>query len=176
MAGVLLVKTLRRLPACGPVLAAALLLGACAATPVLDPAGTDPALTPQGAAARADPPIGRRVLWGGGIVASVNRAQVTEVEVIAYPLAASQRPDDRAAPLGRFVLVWPGYLETVDYAPGRRVTARGTLREVRPGKVGQAGYRYPVIEAEAVHLWPPGDTGGWSSLPIQLGIGIWIGN
>ena len=153
-----------------------LLLSACATPPVMDAAGPDPALTPLIVTARIDPALGRRVLWGGGIVSSVNRETSTEIEVLAYPLRASQRPDDRAAPLGRFLAVWPGYLETVDYTQGRRVTVRGRIVAVRQGRVGQAAYLYPVVEAEQIYLWPQEVEPDWRSLPVQLGIGIWISN
>ena len=153
-----------------------LLLSACTTPPVMDAAGTDPGLTPQIAANRIDPSLGRRVLWGGGVIASTNRETTTEVEVLAYPLKESQRPDERAAPLGRFLAVWPGYLETVDYGQGRRVTVRGRIVEVRRGLVGQASYIYPVVEAEQIYLWPQASEPDWRPLPVQLGIGVWISN
>jgi outer membrane lipoprotein len=153
------------------------LLAACAGTPVLDAAGVDQGLTPALVAAQPQRSIGRRVVWGGGIVSSVNRASRTELDLLAYPLREDQRPDDRAAPLGRFRVSYPGYLETADFAQGRRVTVRGRILEVKEERAaGRPPDRRPVIEAETVHLWPVGESPDWRPWPVQLGIGIWISN
>ena len=78
------------------VLLACLALAACATTPPLDPAGTLADFGPHQVDA-TDPPAGSAVLWGGMIVEVDNRADRTEIEVLAYPLDARQRPR-----------LWPG--------------------------------------------------------------------
>jgi outer membrane lipoprotein len=140
---------------------------------VLDAGGVDPALTPSTVTAHA---VGRRVLWGGGVISSMNRERSTELEVLAYPLRENQRPDDRAAPLGRFLVLHPGYLETLDYGQGRRVTVRGRVAEVRQAEVGRSPRALPVVESEAIHLWPVGQDYAWRPWPVQLGFGIWVSN
>lgn len=159
-------------PSWQALLALALLSG-CASGPVLDAGGVDPGLTPSTVTRHA---VGRRVLWGGGIISSVNRERSTELEVLAYPLRENQRPDDRAAPLGRFLVLHPSYLETLDYSQGRRVTVRGRVAEVRQAEVGRAPRALPVVESEAIHLWPVGQDYAWRSWPVQIGFGIWVSN
>lgn len=148
-----------------------LLLAGCASQPPLDVAGTEPALTPQAAvAARAE---GQRVLWGGVIVNSTNLADATRLEVLAYPLGDDQRPVRTRAPLGRFIAFRSGYLETADYAPGRKVTLSGELQGVTEGKIGEATYTYPVVEIDQLQLWPQAQPR--TEPRVQFGIGISIG-
>lgn len=146
-------------------------LTACA-RPVFDPGGAATDLTPSLAAERIAAAEGRRVIWGGRIVASRNLRDSTELVVLGYPLERSQRPDTRGRPVGRFIAVYPGYLETGIFARDRLVTvdARVRGREVRP--VGEASYLYPLVSAEAVHLWPEGHESGSD---VHFGIGIGIG-
>jgi len=144
---------------------------ACATRPAFDLSGVDAALTPAKAAADIDAARGHRVEWGGVIVSARNLRDHTDLEVLAYPLDRSARPQLDAKPLGRFMLMKPGYLETVDYAPGRLLTAVGPVTAARDGTVGEAPYRFALMTAEQLRLWP-----AWmprSSQPrIQFGVGI----
>ncbi len=127
---------------------------ACSTTPSLDTHGVDPRVNTRQAVATADALRGRKILWAGVIVQGRNQADSTQLEVLAYPLRYNNHPDLDAAPLGRFLIVQHGYLETVDYAPGRAMTVVGTLDGLRHGKVGEADYDYPVILAQQLRLWP----------------------
>ncbi len=131
-----------------------LLLAACSTTAPLDTHGVDQRTTTRQAVATPDALRGRKILWAGVIVQGGNQQDSTQLEVLAYPLRYNNRPDTNAAPLGRFLLVQHGYLETVDYAPGRALTVVGTLDGVRHGKVGEADYDYPVVIAQQLRLWP----------------------
>lgn len=133
------------------------LLSACASTPKFDTTGVDASLTPAMAVSRDDTAVGRKVQWGGVIVATRNLRQRTQLEVLSYPLDRSGEPDTAGSPRGRFLLLQEGYLEPVDYAPGRNVTAVGSISEIELGKVGEAEYRYPVLHASQLHLWPKAD-------------------
>ncbi len=152
-----------------PLLFSTLLLAGCAAP--LSTAGVDPSLTSDRAAAEAL--RGPTVVWGGVIVASQNLAHTTRLEVLAYPLDSGQRPQTDRPAYGRFLVYAEGYLETMDFAPGRRVSVRGRLDGVEVGKVGQHRYRFPVVHASALHLWPrrSGDGGA----DVHFGIGLSFG-
>ena len=90
----------------------------------------------------------------GVIVATDNLAEHTRIEVLGYPLSSgSARPKTDNAAQGRFIIHQQGYLETVDYAPGRVVTVSGILADIESGAVGDAAYEYPVVQAEELHLW-----------------------
>lgn len=136
------------------ILTALVLLGACASKPPVSLEGTNPKLRPQQALDDFEKTRGERVAWGGVIVATDNLAEHTRIEVLGYPLSSgSARPQTESAAQGRFVIRKAGYLETVDYAPGRIVTVTGTLAEIESGSVGDAAYRYPVVQADELHLW-----------------------
>jgi outer membrane lipoprotein len=150
-----------------------LLLTACATAPPLNLSGADSTLTPDAAVANIDSARGRRVAWGGTIVATHNLKDVTEVEVLGYPLQRSGQPDVEAKALHRFLIVRTGYLESADYRPGRVVTAVGDVTGTRHGKVGEASYVYPVLQADELYLWPTENVGrGRSNVQFGIGLGV----
>lgn len=151
---------------------AASLLGGCASAPKFDTSGVDSSVTPRTALAEASDAIGRRVQWGGVIVATRNLPQQTQLEVLGYPLDRSGEPDRSAAPQGRFLILQSGYLEPVDYAAGRAVTVVGTVARIEQGKVGEAEYRYPVVEASQLHLWPKETVYPRRDSNVHFGIGV----
>lgn len=150
---------------------AGVLLAACAPPRPFPLSGTDRTLTPELAASNFAMARGRRVVWGGVIAAATNLPDRTELEVLSYPLDSSAQPDTGKKSAGRFILQHPGYLETLDYAPGRLVTATGTVTALRNGLVGKTPYRFPVLSATGLHLWPLPARAS-SSPAVQFGIGI----
>lgn len=155
-----------------PLLSLALLT-ACASAPPLKMEGADLTLTPGRAAASPETTRGRRVAWGGIIVATHNLKRTTEIEALGYPLNESGRPNTNATAQHRFLLVRSGYLEPTDYRAGRLVTAVGVLAGMRRGRVGEATYVYPVLEADELYLWPVDETGRRDS-NVHFGIGIGV--
>lgn len=149
-----------------------LLLPACA-TPVFEAPPGATALTPAAAISQLPRAEGQRVIWGGQLVSSRNLESATELVVLGYPLSREQRPRTRAAPVGRFIVRYPGYLETVEFAPGRLVTVDARLAGLETRAVGEADYRYPLVRADAVHLWPEG---GREEPRVHFGVGIGIHN
>ena len=117
-------------------LTAGALLAGCA-TPY-DIGKADTRVTPQQAVNDLPRMLGRDIAWGGKITAVKNLKDRTEIEAVAYPLDASNRPNEDAKPMGRFIVVHPGYLETADYSSGRLITVVGAVNEVRQGNVGEA--------------------------------------
>lgn len=152
----------------------AILLAACATSPRFDTTGIDVSLTPKLAVSKNQTLQGVPVFWGGVIITSNNLKDVTQLEVLAYPLDSNQRPASEQAPLGRFLAVKEGYLETADFAPGRLITLTGTLGDKRIGRVGEAEYIYPVVNINQLHLW---FSRGASVEPqVQFGFGLMIHN
>ena len=76
--------------------------------------------------------------------------------------------------LGRFLVIQQGYLESVDYAPGRLVTITGQFTDTREGEVGSADYVYPVIEAEQIFLWS--NNVGANQPTVHFGFGFIFSN
>lgn len=148
-----------------------LLLAGCASTPKFDTAGVDKSVTPRAATSGASS-AGTRVQWGGVIVATRNLRDQTQLEVLGYPLDRAGEPDTRATPQGRFLLLQEGYLEPVDYAPGRSVTAVGSISRIEQGRVGEAEYQYPVLQAAQLHLWPKEVPYQRRDSNVHFGIGV----
>ena len=147
-------------------------LSGCASSPKFDTTGVDKTLQPNTAASSPASSIGRRVQWGGVIVATRNLREQTQLEVLGYPLDRAGEPDTSGSPQGRFLLLQQGYLEPVDYAAGRRLTAVGTIARVEQGRVGEADYQYPVVNATQVHLWPRETPYQRRDSNVHFGIGV----
>lgn len=154
----------------------ALVLSACATGPRYDTSQVDLDLTPQRVAADAAAHRDRPVVWGGIIVASENLEDRTRLEVLAYPLDRSQRPRTGQSPQGRFLVEYPGYLETADYAAGRNLTVQGRVDEVVDGRIGEAAYRYPRIAPDDLHLWPRAAEAERTAPRVRFGVGIILTN
>lgn len=156
------------------VFVTALGLAACASSPKFDVRDVDPLLTPQRAVERADDVKEFRILWGGIIVGSRNAEKTTQLEVIAYPLDKNQRPRPDRETLGRFFADYSGYLETVDYAPGREITVLGTLSAPRAVRVDNVTNSFPAVTTRDVYLWPKRSDD--SEPRVRFGIGVMIHN
>jgi outer membrane lipoprotein len=116
---------------------------------------------------------GKLVAWGGVVVETKNLAERTRIEVLGYPLDRRNRPDVDAMPTGRFLVDYPGFLDPVNFASGRLVTAVGQIAGTLPGTVGDAHYLYPVIETSRVFLWPtPQQEASQPQFHFGVGIGI----
>lgn len=148
------------------------LLKACSSGPTFDSDKIATTLTPQQAVAEAEQQRGKEVLWGGMIIHSTNLPDGSRLEVLAYPLDGKQAPRMNQPPLGRFLLHHPDYLETIDYAPGRRITVHGRLLSIEEGMVDKSPYRFPLVEAQQLHLWPRGEP---SQPRVHFGIGVVFG-
>jgi outer membrane lipoprotein len=98
---------------------------------------------------------GAHVRWGGTIVDVQSREKETCFEIVSAPLDREARPIARSdTTYGRFIACNPGFFDPTIYAPDREVTVVGTVRSVDSGTVGDRHYRFPVVEADVVHLWP----------------------
>lgn len=117
----------------------------------------------------------RQAVFGGSIISTRNLPDRTEITVLAYPLDGTDRPNTSTTPLGRFIIVQPGYLESVQYAPGRLLSARGILAGTQVQPLEQNTYTYPVLEARELHLWTPEDYApnqGYFPSWLNIGIGV----
>ncbi|MGB5440610.1 MAG: Slp family lipoprotein [Gammaproteobacteria bacterium] len=149
-----------------------MLLSACASSPGIDSSGVDRSLTPQGVAVQPQMAGGKQVLWGGVIIQTTNLSDRTQVEVLAYPLDASQRPQSGLDAQGRFIFEQTGFLDPASYAGGRLITVAGTVTGTRAGRVGESNYSYPVVSGRQHNLWPK-ESGG-SGINFGIGVGTWF--
>jgi outer membrane lipoprotein len=142
------------------VLAAALLVAGCAASPFPEALTRSVNRSLSLAQIRADPPAhrGEQVILGGEILATTPRPGETEMEVLSRRLDSGDAPERSDASPGRFLARTPGFLDPAVYARGRGHRARhGRGVEERP--VGELPYVYPVIAAERVSLGEGGRLG-----------------
>jgi outer membrane lipoprotein len=112
------------------------------------------------------------VVWGGKILGVRNRAESTDVEIVAYPLDRAQRPDPGAQTLGRFVISLPGFVEPLDFPAGRYLTLKGRVAGSQVARIDEHDIVLPVIDNANVHLWPvnfPYDGSHWS---FGVGVGV----
>ena len=115
---------------------------------------------------------GDRVVWGGRIVEVHNFADLTEIHVVSFPLDRADRPRLQQEPGARFLLRHPGFLEPVQYAPGRFLTVLGRLEGVERAIVGEHALPHPVVQAERLHLWPA-DAARWQPRTrFSIGLGV----
>ncbi|WP_067648247.1 Slp family lipoprotein [Dokdonella koreensis] len=112
------------------------------------------------------------VVWAGRIIAVENRETTTEVELVGYPMDRAQRPLPEARSEGRFILVLPGYVEAYDYPEGRYVTVHGRLAGSRVKPIQQRDYVFPLVRAQAVHVWPSGFQFDKPTISLGIGVGI----
>lgn len=148
------------------------LLAGCTSTPEFDTSQVDRSLTPQSVIAEPEISRGKVALWGGTILDIRNLKETTQLEVLAYPLNTYNKPLLDSKPLGRFIILSPGYLEPANFAQGRLLTVLGSVSDTQSGKVGESTYTYPVIRATQVHLWSQTDDRSRTSFHFGVGIGM----
>jgi outer membrane lipoprotein len=136
-------------------LAAALGLSACApaiSQKLRDEAGV--AVPFPDLLSRPDTYQGRIVILGGYILETQNEPHGSDLIVLQTPLGFQDKPKARDLSEGRFVITTDKFLDPEVYARDRRITVGGRVAGVRELSLGGTTYRYPVIEAQELHLWP----------------------
>lgn len=159
------------------ILLPALLLGlaACAPAPIYKVAPDTVVATPMQVAQAPEQYAHGQVIWGGRVVGVRNLPDHSEIEILAYPLDSSQRPKLAGAAGGRFIALLPGYAEPMNYPAGAPVTVDGQLAGSRAGKVGAAGYVFPLVHVGQSHVWTAAEMrSGHPNVSFGLGVGVGI--
>ena len=155
--------------------AALLWLTACAPAPIYKTTGAAATAAPFQVAQSPENFSNREVIWGGRIVQVKVFADHSEIEVLAYPLDASQRPKANDSGNGRFIAVMPGYVEPLDYPSGALMTVNGKLGGSRAGKVGEADYVFPLVSVAQSHVWTAEEMNkGRNNVRFGVGVGVGI--
>ena len=111
------------------------------------------------------------VLWGGTIIGASNLESGSQLELVAYPLDRTQRPQIGLPSQGRFVVKSDDYLETLDFAEGRQLTVLGALDGLEEVTVGEARRELPVVRATDLHLWTGRGPGPRTGFTFGIGVG-----
>jgi len=129
-------------------------LGACASIPtgVSESPQQNPVLTDVQADLSAYQ--GKLARWAGDIVAVENSDSGSLLFVIARDVTSKGEPIVNDLSLGRFAVRLPAFAEPEIYKEGRKITVKGVLGHSIQRKIGDFGYTYPVINADAHYLWP----------------------
>ncbi|GAB4177299.1 MAG: Slp family lipoprotein [Wenzhouxiangellaceae bacterium] len=146
-----------------------LLVAGCAQSPFREVPDTARMLTPAQALASPER-VGETVLWGGRIVGVSPVDGHTELEVLALPLKRGDRPDRSADGSLRFIVRHPGFLEPMNYAPGRFVTVLGEFTGIESRSVGSFPLDMPVLAARRIQLWPVKPNAPRPDLHIGIGV------
>ncbi|MEW5836700.1 MAG: Slp family lipoprotein [Pseudomonadota bacterium] len=166
-----LVRPLSRLLAPLTLLA----LAACAPAPIYKPGPNMVSAVPFQVARTPERYANGSVIWGGRIVAVHNLADRSEIEVLAFPLDSSQRPQVGDSGSGRFIAVMNGFVEPMDYPEGALITLTGTLAGSRAGNVGEANYVFPLVKVDQAHRWTQQELqSGRSNVHFGIGVGVGI--
>jgi outer membrane lipoprotein len=76
------------------------------------------------------------------------------IEVLQKPADTRGKPKDVDESEGRFLALYPGYLDVAIYNGGRKVTVAGEIQGKKIQRLGEIDYTYPLISAKEIHLWP----------------------
>jgi outer membrane lipoprotein len=136
-------------------LLAATALAACATQPV-PLRGQYSLITPAQAADHDG--TGSMVRWGGRIVEVEPKQERTCFEVISIPLAGDGRPLRASDEVGgRFIACRNGFYDPALFEKDREVTFTGRIAGYETRKIGGYDYRFPMLAADVVYLWPERD-------------------
>jgi outer membrane lipoprotein len=96
---------------------------------------------------------GKVVLWGGVIIESKNLTEGTRVTVLQKNLNRWGRPKESDESQGRFIVLYPGYLDTAIYRKDREITVAGEIIGQKVLPIDQIEYTYPLLSSREIHLW-----------------------
>jgi outer membrane lipoprotein len=102
---------------------------------------------------------GIMVIWGGQIIETQNLKEGTQIIVLQRTLAGAEQPMENDKSGGRFLVLYPGFLDPAIYGEGRIITVAGVIEGEKTLPLGQSEYRYPCLIAREIHLWAPDELG-----------------
>ena len=137
--------------AASAALLAALLLAGCVTVPA-PLQGSYSAALPSESATHGQP--GERVRWGGQVVGVHNGASESCFEIVGKVLGNDGRPLVHDRSEGRFIACRGGFYDPEVFKAGREVTVVGTVNRFESHRIGDFDYRYPIVMADVVYLWP----------------------
>lgn len=153
-----------------PIIPLTLALAGCVTAPAFEALPADAAPSVDQVAQAPKDWINRPVVWGGMIMEVRNFENHSEIELLAYPLDAKQRPMLELADQGRFIALLPGYAEAREYPAGRFVSLIGRITGERLSTLRSAPYVLPEVDVTRLHLWPRDFRESGSKFSIGVGV------
>lgn len=134
------------------VISLSVLLSGCTTKPKLPVPDSNPpvAAVQENVAAYKD----KVVTWGGVILETNTRKDITEITILSKRLTQSTRPVEQDASLGRFIAQTKDFLDPAVYATNREITIHGRVSRKEKRKIGDYEYTYPIVTMDSLYLWP----------------------
>jgi outer membrane lipoprotein len=114
----------------------------------------EPGLTFREVFQNPDAYKGKIVLWGGTIISTKHQKDGTLLEILQRPMDMRGEPEAGDQSGGRFLALYPEFLDDAIYGKEREVTVAGEIIGKRTMPLGEIEYTYPVILIKEIHLWP----------------------
>ncbi|MEE9337405.1 MAG: Slp family lipoprotein [Methylococcaceae bacterium] len=93
-------------------------------------------------------------LWGGKIINVTNKEDLSQVQLLFYPLNGFDKPQITVETEGRFMMSATKFLDPAVYKEGVEVTVLGVLTGKIKQQVGEKTLTLPVLSIKHIHLWP----------------------
>lgn len=126
--------------------------------------------------------VGQEARFGGKVISVMNDTDRTRLEMVVQPLDESARPVLTAAFVGRIYADINGFVDPASLN-NQMVTVIGTIKGTEQGRIGQAQYRYVVVNVTGYQHWhltqrivmPPQPPGYWGWFGPRYGRrgGVW---
>jgi outer membrane lipoprotein len=97
---------------------------------------------------------GSVVVWAGVIIEAKNTQEGTLIEILQRQADFFGAPEEADTTEGRFLALYPSYLDVVVYSKGREVTVGGEVEGKRIMPLGEIQYTYPLVVVKEIYLWP----------------------
>ncbi len=97
---------------------------------------------------------GSVVVWAGAIIGANNTQEGTLIEVLQRPSDFFGAPEQTDRTEGRFLVLYPSYLDVAVYSKGREVTVGREIAGKKIKPLGEIQYSYPFVVAKELYLWP----------------------
>jgi outer membrane lipoprotein len=96
---------------------------------------------------------GKRVRWGGEILAVYNHPQFSDVVVLRRELFNEGEPKPSGGEARRFIARFSGFIDPAEFAAQQRLTVVGKLDGSELLSVGEYDYVHPVVRVEQSYRW-----------------------
>jgi outer membrane lipoprotein len=116
--------------------------------------------------------VGQVIPVAGTILRLENLKEGTLLEILGYPTTSRGFPDTGEPALGRFLLLYPGYLDALVFQPGRTVATAGRIVGERAMTVGETVRPQPLLHPLELKLLPENPT---YYSPVHIGVGFIFG-
>ena len=129
-----------------------LLLAACSTVPPFPVPADNPPLA--GVRDNLAAYQNKEVSWGGVILETEVKQNLSIVTILAKPLDSQGEPIETDQSYGRFLAKFNDFRDPAIFAAGRSLTVSGVILGSQTRKIGDYDYVHPLIAVTNYRLWP----------------------